>query len=69
MFPVFEARDGVVSAVSKIRRRLPVADYLRPQRRFAHLFGDPGRPDVVARIQAGADRTIARFGLVDEAGT
>ena len=66
IFPVFEARDGDVTAVSKIRRRLPVEDYLRPQRRFAHLFGDPGRPDVVARIQAGADRTIARFGLVDE---
>ncbi len=66
IFPVFEARDGDVTAVSKIRRRLPVEDYLRPQRRFAHLFGDPGRPEVVARIQAGADRTIARFGLVDE---
>ena len=66
IFPVFEARDGEVTAVSKIRRRLPVEDYLRPQRRFAHLFGDPGRPDVVARIQAGADRSIARFGLLDE---
>jgi pyruvate ferredoxin oxidoreductase beta subunit len=66
VFPVFEARDGDVTAVSKIRRRLPVEDYLRPQRRFAHLFGDPGRPDIVARIQAAADRTIARFGLLDE---
>jgi pyruvate ferredoxin oxidoreductase beta subunit len=69
IFPVFEAHDGTVTRVSPIRRRLPVEDYLRPQRRFAHLFGDPGRPDVVARIQAGADRNIARFGLVaDDAG-
>jgi pyruvate ferredoxin oxidoreductase beta subunit len=68
IFPVFEARDGVVSGVSKIRRRLPVEEYLRPQRRFAHLFGDPGRPDVVARIQAGADRNIARFGLLEDEG-
>ena len=68
IFPVFEAEDGVVTRVSQIRRRLPVEDYLRPQRRFAHLFGDPGRPDVVARIQAGADRNIARFGLLAEGG-
>ena len=66
LFPVFEARDGDVTGVSKIRRRIPVEEYLRPQKRFAHLFGDPGRPDVVARIQARADRNIARFGLVDE---
>ncbi len=69
LFPVFEARDGEVTAVSKIRRQVPVEEYLRPQRRFAHLFGDPGRPDVVERIQAGADRNIRRFGLIgDEDG-
>jgi len=66
IFPVFEARDGEVTGVSKIRRRLPVEEYLRPQRRFAHLFGDPGRPEAIARIQAGADRNIRRFGLLDE---
>ena len=38
IFPVFEARDGEVTAVSKIRRQRPVEDYLRPQERFAHLF-------------------------------
>ena len=64
MFPVFEARDGDVTAVSPIRRQLPVEEYLRPQKRSAHLFGDPGRPDIVERLQARADRTIARFGLL-----
>ena len=29
--------------VTQIRRRVPVEDYLRPQRRFAHLF-EPERP-------------------------
>ena len=62
---VFEADHGEVTAVSKIRRQAPVVEYLRLQRRFAHLFGEPGRPDVVERIQAGADRNIRRFGLVD----
>jgi pyruvate ferredoxin oxidoreductase beta subunit len=64
IFPVLEAEDGEVTAVSKIRRQVPVEDYLRLQRRFAHLFGDQPRPDVVARIQAGADRNIARYGLL-----
>jgi pyruvate ferredoxin oxidoreductase beta subunit len=43
-----------------------VEEYLRLQRRFGHLFGEPGRPDVVERIQAGADRNIRRFGLLAE---
>ena len=38
LFPVFEARDGEVTEVSKIRRQVPVEEYLRPQTRFAHLF-------------------------------
>ena len=55
-----------MTGVSKIRRRLAVEEYLRPQKRFAHLFKPQPRPEVIARIQAGADRNIARFGLLDE---
>ena len=66
LFPVFEAERGEVVSVSKIRRRVPVEEYLKLQRRFAHLFGDPPHLDVIARVQAIADRNIARFGLVDE---
>jgi len=65
LFPVFEAEDGEVVAVTKIRRRVPVEEYLRPQRRFAHLFGDPPRTDVIERIQSRADRNIQRFGLLE----
>jgi pyruvate ferredoxin oxidoreductase beta subunit len=65
LFPVFEAAHGEVTGVTKIRQRHPVEDYLQLQRRYAHLFGPDGRPDVVARIQAIADRNIERFGLVD----
>ncbi len=65
VFPVFEAEDGEVTAVSRIRHRRPVADYLRPQGRYAHLFGETPGEDVVARIQAEADRNVRTFGLVD----
>jgi pyruvate ferredoxin oxidoreductase beta subunit len=65
LFPVFEAAHGEVTAVSPIRHRQPVETYLRPQKRFAHLFGDPPRTEVIAQLQALADRNIRRYGLLD----
>ena len=56
---------AVVTSVAPIRRRTPVEEYLRPQRRYAHLFPARRRPDVVARLQAIADANIERYGLVD----
>jgi pyruvate ferredoxin oxidoreductase beta subunit len=67
LFPVFEAEHGEVTSVSKIRRRVPVEEYLRMQRRFAHLFGTTPRADIIERIQAIADRNIRRFGLLEDA--
>jgi pyruvate ferredoxin oxidoreductase beta subunit len=66
LFPVFEAERGEVTAVSKIRHQVPVEDYLRLQKRYAHLFanGAEGRPDIVARLQEEADRNIARYDLL-----
>ncbi|HSW23267.1 MAG TPA: thiamine pyrophosphate-dependent enzyme [Burkholderiaceae bacterium] len=66
LFPVFEAEHGEVTAVTKIRHRVPVEAYLKPQKRFAHLFGDSGRPEMLRAIQAQADRNIRRFHLLDE---
>ena len=68
LFPVFEAVDGRVTGVSTIRAKVAVEEYLRPQKRFAHLFAGDGYPDVVARLQALADRNIERFGLLDRDG-
>jgi pyruvate ferredoxin oxidoreductase beta subunit len=65
IFPVFEAEHGEVTAVTKIRHHVPVEDYLKSQRRFAHLFGKPGQPEMLAQIQADADRNIRRFNLMD----
>ncbi len=64
LFPVFEAEHGKVTGVSPIRRRTPVEEYLKLQRRYAHLFGPTPRPDIVARLQEIADENIARYGLV-----
>lgn len=66
IFPVFEAEYGEVTGVSKIRRKIPVEQYLKPQKRFAHLFGKNADLTVIARIQAMADRNIKDYGLIDE---
>ncbi len=63
LFPVYEAERGDVVAVTKIRRRVPVEEYLRTQARYAHLFGSAPRPDIVEAIAAEAQRTIAEYGL------
>jgi pyruvate ferredoxin oxidoreductase beta subunit len=69
IFPVFEAEHGEVTHVTHIRHRVPVQDYLKLQKRFAHLFGAPfgeqGDTATIAKIQADADRNIHRFKLLD----
>ena len=64
LFPLFEAHDGEITSRTSIRRKVPVTEYLKLQKRFGHLFGD--RPDLprIALIQAIADRNIAEFGLL-----
>ena len=66
IFPVFEAEHGEVTGVLKIRKQLPVEEYLKPQKRFAHLFGEKPAVETIARIQAMADRNIRRYGLLEQ---
>ena len=66
IFPVFEAEHGVLSGVLPIRRKLPVEDYLKPQKRYAHLFGKAPHVAVIARLQELADRNIRKYGLLAE---
>jgi pyruvate ferredoxin oxidoreductase beta subunit len=63
IFPVFEAENGEVKSVLAIRRPLPVEEYLRPQKRFAHLFGKSPAVATIARIQALADKNIRKYRL------
>lgn len=63
LFPLFEAAHGEVTDRTLIRRPVPVVEYLKLQKRFAHLFATEADPRI-ARIQAIADRNIERFGLL-----
>jgi pyruvate ferredoxin oxidoreductase beta subunit len=65
LFPLFEAENGKVIRSNKIRRKVPVEEYLKLQRRFAHLFkkGHEDK-DRLAAIQRMADHNIDRFNLL-----
>lgn len=67
LFPLFEAEGGRVTASVPIRQQVPVEEYLKPQRRFAHLFkGDEYGRQSIARLQAMADENIRQFNLLRE---
>ena len=63
LFPLFEAEHGEVTSRYTLRRPVPVTDYLKLQKRFAHLFGKTPDTETLTSIQAMADRNIRVFGL------
>ncbi|MEB4591843.1 pyruvate ferredoxin oxidoreductase, partial [Candidatus Thiothrix sp. Deng01] len=65
LFPVFEAEHGEITGHRAIRKQVPVEEYLKLQKRFAHLFRNPKQVEVIAQLQAIADRNIRRFGLLE----
>jgi pyruvate ferredoxin oxidoreductase beta subunit len=66
LFPVFEAEYGEITSSTPIRERVPVEDYLRPQRRFAHLFGPHGDTEALERLRRMAERNIRLYNLLGE---
>ncbi|VAW23579.1 Pyruvate:ferredoxin oxidoreductase, beta subunit [hydrothermal vent metagenome] len=67
IFPLFEGEVGEVTGSTPIRRQQPVTEYLKLQRRFAHLFKGDDHQEELQAIQAMADRNIRRFGLCPQA--
>jgi pyruvate ferredoxin oxidoreductase beta subunit len=65
LFPLFEAHHGEITARTPIRHQLPVTEYLKLQKRYAHLFGDPRELARIALIQQIADCNIAEYGLLN----
>jgi pyruvate ferredoxin oxidoreductase beta subunit len=66
LFPLFEAEHGQVTERTSIRQLKPVEEYLRLQRRFAHLFKPGADPQWISAIQGIANRNIKEFGLLPE---
>ena len=56
VFPLYEVIDGEYVISRKVKKPKPVAEYLKPQRRFAHL-----KEDDIARIQEEVERRYAKL--------
>jgi len=66
LIPIFEMENGNITKVRKIKKKLPVENYLKSQGRFKHLFlNDQGKTEV-EKLQEIADRNIKRYGLMDD---
>ncbi len=65
-YPIFEAEYGKITSVRKIRQQQPVINFLKMQRRYAHLTGKKADPKVLARIQAMCDDNIKSFDLLGD---
>lgn len=54
-WPIFEVVDGKWILSYEPKNKLPLEDFLRPQRRFKHLF-KPGNEDLLAAFQEEVDK-------------
>lgn len=64
LIPLFEMEEGEIINVRKIKKKVPVGEYLKMQKRFRHLFGGSEGEREMAEIQALADANIEKFGLL-----
>ena len=65
MFPLFEAEFGELTTTTKIRNRRPVEEYLKLQRRFAHVFA-PQNAHQLEVLRNIAERNIRKFNLLED---
>jgi len=64
IWPVFEAEFGKITKAMKVPANpLQVSEYLKLQKRYAHLFKDEKGKETIAQIQKLADFKIEKFGL------
>lgn len=54
-WPLYEVIDGKWMLNYVPKKKLPIEDFLRPQKRFKHLF-KPGREELLAQFQAEIDK-------------
>lgn len=63
-YPIVEYVDGQLVKVQKITKKTPVADMLKIQKRFKHLFKTAAGEKEVAKLQELADKNIKEFNLL-----
>jgi pyruvate ferredoxin oxidoreductase beta subunit len=66
LFPLFEAEYGKLTESTPIEDPVPVEEYLKPQKRFAHLFGKNASSDAIGILQRIADSNRKKYRLNGE---
>ena len=61
LWMMYEIVDGELTNVMKVRNQQPVEDYLKLQKRFAHLFKMPGGDAQIKLIQEYANKNLKRY--------
>ncbi len=65
LMPLIDLERGELTGAMPIRTPRPVTDYLKMQKRFAHLFADTSEAHTeLEHFQALADHNIEKFGLL-----
>jgi len=65
LFPLIELERGELVGVLPIRAKHPVSEYLKLQKRFAHLFTEQAKAnEELYHLQALADHNIEVYGLM-----
>ena len=66
LYPIFEMENGKTTRVRKIKKGdlVSVGEFLKPQKRFAHLYKYPGGEEHIKAMQAAADANIEKYGLL-----
>jgi len=67
LVPLFEKQNGTITAVRKIKKKIPVTDYLKEQKRYRHLFTSEQGREELQKLQALADKNIKRYELMEAA--
>ena len=66
LWMMYEIEDGELTSVMKAPKRKPVEEYLRLQKRFAHLFKMPGGDAQIKIIQDYADQNLQSYKMSSE---
>ncbi|MHB8781207.1 MAG: thiamine pyrophosphate-dependent enzyme [Candidatus Geothermincolia bacterium] len=65
LYPIFEYEEGKLTRVRKVKERRPVEDFLKPQKRFAHLF-KAGGEDIIETLRLIAEENAENYGIFDK---
>ena len=63
-YPIVEYVNGKLEKAQKFTTKLPIEEFLKPQKRFKHLFKDESGKSEIAKIQKLADDNIAKYQLM-----